>query len=85
LFERNHIVTAFTTVPSGRPANSTCLSFHVHLDVPHTSAIMSVSTFYRGADKSLARPGRKQATFPAFCGTWRFITAFTRVHHLFLP
>ena len=24
---------------------------------------------YRGADKSLARPGRKEATFPAFCGT----------------
>jgi len=39
----------------------------------------------RGADKSLARPGRKQATFPAFCGTWRFITTFTRVHHLSLP
>ena len=28
---------------------------------------------YRGADKSLAGPGRKQATFPAFYGTWRFI------------
>jgi len=25
---------------------------------------------YKGADKSLARPGRKQATFPAFYGTW---------------
>jgi len=37
---------------------------------------------YRGADKSLARPRRKQAAFPAFCGTWRFITTFTRVHHL---
>ena len=32
----------------------------------------------RGADKSLARPGRKQATFPAFYGTWRFSTTFTR-------
>jgi len=40
---------------------------------------------YRGADKSLARPGRKQATFPAFYGSWRFITTFTRVHNLSLP
>jgi len=40
---------------------------------------------YRGADKSLARPERKQATFPAFYGTWRFITTFTTVHHLSLP
>ena len=42
-------------------------------------------TQYSGADKSLARPGRKQATFPAFYGTWRLITTFTRVHHLSLP
>jgi hypothetical protein len=41
--------------------------------------------FYRGADKSLARPGRKQATFSAFYGTWIFITTFTRVHHLSIP
>jgi len=27
------------------------------------------SEMYRGADKSLARPGRNQATFPAFYGT----------------
>ena len=40
---------------------------------------------YRGADKSLARRGRKQATFPAFYGTWTFITTFTRVHKLYLP
>jgi hypothetical protein len=40
---------------------------------------------YRVADKSLARPGSKQATFPAFYGTWRFITTLTRVHHLSLP
>ena len=40
---------------------------------------------YRGADKSLVRPGGKEATFPAFYGTWRFITTFTRVHHLSLP
>jgi len=40
---------------------------------------------YRGADKSLARPGTKQATFPAFYGTWRFITTFTTAHHLSLP
>ena len=26
-----------------------------------------------------------QAAFPAFYGTWRFITAFTTVHHLSLP
>jgi len=37
-----------------------------------------VALYYRGADKSLARPGRKQVTFPAFYGTWRFITTFTR-------
>jgi len=40
---------------------------------------------YRGADKSLARKGRNQATFPAFYGNWRFITTFTTVHHLSLP
>jgi len=40
---------------------------------------------YRGADKSLAQPGSKQATFPAFYGTWRFITTFTTVHHLSPP
>ena len=40
---------------------------------------------YGGADKSLARPGRKQATFLAFYGTLSFITTFTRVHHLSLP
>jgi len=40
---------------------------------------------YRSADKSLARPGRKQATFSAFCESWRFITTFTTVHHLSLP
>jgi len=39
---------------------------------------------YWGADKSLAPPGMKQATFPAFYGTWRFITTFTRFHHLSL-
>jgi len=38
-----------------------------------------------GADKSLARPGRKQATFPSFYGTWKFITTITRVHHVSLP
>ena len=37
---------------------------------------------YRGAGKSLARPGRKQATFPALYGIWRFITTFTRIHQL---
>jgi len=45
----------------------------------------SLVPFYRGADKSLALPGRKQATFPAFYGTWRFITTFTTDHHLSLP
>jgi len=39
---------------------------------------------YSGADKSLAWPGRKQATFPTFCGTCRFITTFTIVHYLSL-
>jgi len=42
-------------------------------------------TPYTGADKSLARPGRKKATFPAFYRSWRFITTFTTVHHLSLP
>ena len=37
---------------------------------------------YRGADKSVARPGRKQATFPTFYGNRKFITTFTTVHHL---
>ena len=45
---------------------------------------MFCRSYYRGADKSLARPGRKQATFPAFYGTWRLITTFTTVHHLSL-
>jgi hypothetical protein len=40
---------------------------------------------YRDADKSLARPGRKQATLPTFYGIWSFITTFTRFHHLSLP
>ena len=44
-----------------------------------------VAMIYRRADKSLARPGRKQTTFPAFYGTWRLISTFTRVHHLSLP
>jgi len=43
------------------------------------------SVTIQGADKSLARPGRKQATFPAFYGTWRFITTSRTVHHLSLP
>jgi len=37
-----------------------------------------------GTDKSLARPGKKQATCPAFYGLLSFITTFTRVHHLSL-
>jgi len=37
------------------------------------------TSLYTGADKSLARPERKQATFLAFYGTWSFITIFTRV------
>jgi len=37
-----------------------CITLYVLLP---TSAIV-------GTDKSLARPGRKQATFPAFYGTW---------------
>ena len=40
---------------------------------------------YRGAGKSLARPGRKQATFCVFNGTSRFITTFTTAHDLSLP
>ena len=41
-------------------------------------------TKYRRCSSS-ARPGRKQATFPAFYGTCRFITAFTTAHQLSLP
>ena len=48
-------------------------------------AVFTTVPSYRGADKSLVRPGRKQATFPEFYGTWRFITTFTRVHHLSVP
>ena len=47
--------------------------------------LYTVTYHYRGADKSLVRPGRKQATFPAFYGTWRFITTITRFHHQSLP
>ena len=46
---------------------------------------LSIVCLYSGVGKSLARSGRKQAIFPAFYGTWRFITTFTRVHHLSLP
>ena len=46
---------------------------------------LNLSDIYSGADKSLARLGRKQATFPVYSGTWRYITTFTRVHHLSLP
>ena len=45
----------------------------------------SYSHEYSGADKSLAQPGSKQATFPAFYGTCGFITAFTRIHLLSIP
>ena len=45
----------------------------------------AVFYIYRGADKSLTRPGKRQATFPEFYGTLKFITAFTRVHQLSLP
>jgi len=46
---------------------------------------LGVAMIYTGADKSLARPRRKQTTFPAFYGTWRLITTFTKVYHLSLP
>jgi len=48
-------------------------------------SIQAYHNIYRGAYKSLARPGRKQATFPAFYGTSRSITTFTTVQHLSLP
>ena len=70
-----------------------CLVYEAVEDVDLRTLLFSQPDFmtthvalqYRGADKSLARPGRKQATFPSFYGTWRFITTFTRVHHLSLP
>jgi len=40
---------------------------------------------YSGADKSLARPGRNQAIFPAIYATSRPITTFTTAHHVSLP
>ena len=46
--------------------------------------INTCTLFYRGADKSLARPGTKVATFPAFYGTGIYINSFTTVHHLSL-
>ena len=36
------------------------------------------------ADMSLDRPCRRQATFPVFYGTYRFITTFTTAHRLSL-
>jgi len=57
----------------------------LHFDSSPYVACIAESKCYMGADKSLARPGRKHATFPAFCGTWSCITTFTRVHHLSLP
>ena len=42
-------------------------------------------TKYKGADKSLAKPGRKQATFPEFYGNCKFTTTFATAHHLSLP
>ena len=69
--------------------------YHIHNSPPpvptvaksiHSSAHHNFGRMiYTGADNSLARPGRKQATFPAFYGTWRFITTFTTVHNLSLP
>jgi len=56
-----------------------------HKPVVAAAGVFLRLRFYRDADKFLARPGRKQATFPAFYGTWRIITTFTRVHHLSLP
>ena len=58
------------------------------INILRCSTVSKTSKFhnlYWGADKSLARPGRKQATFPTLYGTWRFITTFTSVHHLSLP
>ena len=37
------------------------------------------------ADKSLARPGKRQGIFPVLYGTCSFITALTTAHHLSLP
>ena len=53
----------------------------------HNFCVVNTShnTTYSGADNSLARPGKKQATFPQFYRTWMFITSFQTVHHLSLP
>jgi len=45
----------------------------------------SFESEYSGADKFLARPGRKQIAFPAFYRTLMFITTFTTVHYLSAP
>jgi hypothetical protein len=59
----------------------------VSIRVDHISVYVDRSSKarYRGADKSLARLGKKQATFRVFCGTLRLITTFTRVHLPSLP
>ena len=45
----------------------------------------SFESEYSGADKFLARPGRKQIAFPAFYRTLMFITTFTKDHYLSVP
>jgi len=47
--------------------------------------VLTSLLYYKGADKSLAQPERKHAIFPAFYGTWKFITTFTTAQHLSLP
>ena len=69
----NHCATAVSCV-------SLDIFLIVYILVENTDRRM-----YMWADNSLGRPGMKQATFPAFYGTWRFITTFTTVHHLSLP
>jgi len=67
------------------PDNFSSINLLVSLNFVYTGeSRFRVAMIYTGADKSLARPGRKRATFPASYGTWRLITTFARVYHLSL-
>ena len=65
--------------------SNNCIFFCCYKFMFRLKPSMTIHPKIRVADKSLARLGRKQATLPAFYGTWSFITTFTTVHYLSLP
>jgi len=78
--------SAFTVVLPSNYADQTVSWPLLNVESAYSIICLRPGVFnHRGAGKSTARPGRKQTTFPAFYGTWRFITTFTNVHHLSLP